>query len=613
MPWKLRKAPKRDLYWVVNKETGRKYSKEPIPRDRAEAQMRLLYMKKRKSGAGTLEGEGFLDDAYSLFKKGVSAVSTRVSDVMKGKRQDYPPPVRAYLAKYGDRPISGLTLRRDPLKNMLNAAINAFTLGKWADVRKKFHYDKVFHLALEATLDGGPTTVIEKNQVINVGPSYPKDANTETLIMNDPGTLTINQMLAKTQRLMGDRYFNYSAFDNNCQDYILAILRANNLWTPDRERFIKQPMEEVIKELPSYTGRLANVATDLAAVANVAIQGRGTASKLLHALRGGQLSPEEFARLRAQRMASVGKPSAVRCPPDKKYDPEKEYRYGDNVCVDKPDGTIAYIEIQDPEDPVEPCYVGHPRGPKKFMGNKKRSECVSINEEGLKRWEASRSPTDKFFSGVLQGLTTVADTAVDVVGQVPGIGKAAAEAYKQFAPPGSSFYQPDKATEEKIADAARGIVGLGKGQKVVMSLAQFKKEHQNLIRLLRKYRKPDLLAEAADQAEELKKYTGGCCGNHMERNEFLRLARIKARKAGLNWQSLELSSKPEKKLMIKTPDGRVVHFGAKGMMDFIHYQMKKDPQANERRRLYRARATKIKGDWKSDPYSPNSLAINILW
>lgn len=43
MPYKLRKAPKRDLYWVVNKETGKKHSKDPLPKERALAQMRALY------------------------------------------------------------------------------------------------------------------------------------------------------------------------------------------------------------------------------------------------------------------------------------------------------------------------------------------------------------------------------------------------------------------------------------------------------------------------------------------------------------------------------------------------------------------------------------------
>lgn len=43
MPYKLRKAPKKELYWVVNKDTGKKHSKDPLPKERAMAQMRALY------------------------------------------------------------------------------------------------------------------------------------------------------------------------------------------------------------------------------------------------------------------------------------------------------------------------------------------------------------------------------------------------------------------------------------------------------------------------------------------------------------------------------------------------------------------------------------------
>ena len=42
MPYKLRKAPNRNLYWVVTIETGKKHSKDPIPLDKAKAQMRVL-------------------------------------------------------------------------------------------------------------------------------------------------------------------------------------------------------------------------------------------------------------------------------------------------------------------------------------------------------------------------------------------------------------------------------------------------------------------------------------------------------------------------------------------------------------------------------------------
>jgi hypothetical protein len=52
---------------------------------------------------------------------------------------------------------------------------------------------------------------------------------------------------------------------------------------------------------------------------------------------------------------------------------------------------------------------------------------------------------------------------------------------------------------------------------------------------------------------------------------------------------------------------RKVSFGNPNYED---YTIHKDP---ERKRRYLARATKIKGNWANDPFSPNSLAINVLW
>lgn len=41
MPYELRKEG--TGYKVINKETGKEHSKKPIPKKRAEAQMKLLY------------------------------------------------------------------------------------------------------------------------------------------------------------------------------------------------------------------------------------------------------------------------------------------------------------------------------------------------------------------------------------------------------------------------------------------------------------------------------------------------------------------------------------------------------------------------------------------
>jgi len=43
MPYHLRKAPRKNLYWVVNADSGKKYSKNPLPKERAEAQRRAIY------------------------------------------------------------------------------------------------------------------------------------------------------------------------------------------------------------------------------------------------------------------------------------------------------------------------------------------------------------------------------------------------------------------------------------------------------------------------------------------------------------------------------------------------------------------------------------------
>lgn len=71
MPYKLRKAPNRNLYWVVG-EDGTKHSKEPIPMERAKAQMSALYIAMRKKGelkGGMDEDPHHIDPLYETYKK----------------------------------------------------------------------------------------------------------------------------------------------------------------------------------------------------------------------------------------------------------------------------------------------------------------------------------------------------------------------------------------------------------------------------------------------------------------------------------------------------------------------------------------------------------------
>ena len=68
-----------------------------------------------------------------------------------------------------------------------------------------------------------------------------------------------------------------------------------------------------------------------------------------------------------------------------------------------------------------------------------------------------------------------------------------------------------------------------------------------------------------------------------------------------------LSTKKNKKYMVTTPDGKIVHFGQIGYEDFTKHKNK------TRRKNYLVRSRKIRGNWKSNKYSPNNLSIHLLW
>lgn len=67
-----------------------------------------------------------------------------------------------------------------------------------------------------------------------------------------------------------------------------------------------------------------------------------------------------------------------------------------------------------------------------------------------------------------------------------------------------------------------------------------------------------------------------------------------------------LSSRKDKKYMV-LHNNKWIHFGAMGYEDYTKHKDK------ERRDTYLKRAMGIKGNWKYNKYSPNNLAIHILW
>lgn len=71
--------------------------------------------------------------------------------------------------------------------------------------------------------------------------------------------------------------------------------------------------------------------------------------------------------------------------------------------------------------------------------------------------------------------------------------------------------------------------------------------------------------------------------------------------------TLYRSTRKDKKYMVKDENDKWVHFGAIPYEDYTKHRNK------IRRKSYLNRATNIQGDWWKNKYSPNCLAINILW
>jgi hypothetical protein len=85
-----------------------------------------------------------------------------------------------------------------------------------------------------------------------------------------PPGLTLNVLLERTKNEMGGRFLTYSAANNNCQDFILSMLKSNNLATPPNILFVKQATQSLFT--PELR-RITNTITDIAGKADILIQG----------------------------------------------------------------------------------------------------------------------------------------------------------------------------------------------------------------------------------------------------------------------------------------------------------------------------------------------------
>jgi hypothetical protein len=179
----------------------------------------------------------------------------------------FPPDDRKLIEQVGGEKVEKLTLFRYPIQ------LSKF--AKFIGALKNTPYDDLIHIGV--VINGKYLT--EKDAVLNFERAGVPSQSTDTLdVQLGTKSITINDLLENTRKRMGDQRFSeYRALSWNCQDYLQNMLEANGLSTAETTKFIKQDLEQVVKNLPSYANAISNFYTGAKAVINRIVKGEGDA------------------------------------------------------------------------------------------------------------------------------------------------------------------------------------------------------------------------------------------------------------------------------------------------------------------------------------------------
>jgi hypothetical protein len=482
----------------------------------AEAKDQSEELAKMMKGAGLWDILNPSKVANEIFNPD-SIVRRRITDVSKGVRKDYPPSVRRFLEANGNKKIIGLQIRRDPVSSAINKAFDVISLGQWSKAKQEENFDKLFHLGIILTLEGNKQVLVEKNEVINVGPVKARTAGSEVINSQHPYDTTLTQFLNKGIAKKGESFFTYDPFKNNCQDFIMLLLSANGVDNSKSRKFVKQNVETLVSKLSPHVAPVAKGITDIGAIANVALEG-GRDNK--------RVKQPSIKKKKVEEQATAGPVFT---------DSQDWYQADIDAVVNAVTQAVMNgATITDVQEIIKSFYDEEP------------------DDEDVMLWDQS-IPHD-VFDIAFENTQALADLEAD-----------------------GQDYDDNASTS-----SASGAIGSG-GRKPSMKFMK-----------------------------QLKKVG-------IDPSDYLKEAQERAKEAGLPYKLLGFADDGDHKLSIPNADGQMRKFGKVGYRDFLIWshleKAQKVPKGSSdaKKKAFQRSHSAIKGDWKSDPFSPNNLALKILW
>ena len=276
MPFSLYRVSK-SRYYVIHNESGAKHSAKPLTYLNAKAQLRALNAIYNDEPLHPLDVRG--GSFFDSLKSGIKNVYGRVKGFITGDRLDFNPIIRKLMTTIGDKPITAMVVIREPIKQYVDILSNIITLGEIDKYKSQYNINNLFHLYAVATLNDGTLIRYEKNEEINIETmkAIPTVDNNFKFVCNMPKQqLTLNTMFNKTISKIGkEKFFNYNAITNNCQNFIYNNLSLNGFDDKGLKDFIIQDLSQLTNKLNSTSTSILGGLTNLKKRINILTQGAG--------------------------------------------------------------------------------------------------------------------------------------------------------------------------------------------------------------------------------------------------------------------------------------------------------------------------------------------------
>ena len=179
-------------------------------------------------------------------------------------RKGISPNVDKFLRDHGDEPILEMIISRNVVSSILTGSMKLIS----TQFREGVGSNKLYHLKLLIRTTHSNIS-LEKNEVITISP-YKMNYNAENLYVSFPAGISINILLQNTRDKMGGSFLSYSARDNNCQNFILALLQSNFLDNTHNVLFTKQSTSDLFDV---NLRKITNTITDIGAKIDIIREG----------------------------------------------------------------------------------------------------------------------------------------------------------------------------------------------------------------------------------------------------------------------------------------------------------------------------------------------------